>query len=251
MLSAIVGLAAVGADGVPRWHTPARAMSGGFLPAAYPAGHVNLGLAHGVPGPLALMSLAVTAGVEVPGQRPAIHTTADAVAGAQLLDEWGVTFPIVAAVGDELDAPTRAAMRGATGRPASHGRSGWRASQWVGTTCAASPSRPCSRGSGAPAVRRIESPTLCHGTAGLVVITKRFAADTGRAEFVGMAGDLVGSLVEEFEPGSASGIAIWNLPGAASTTRDCSTGLPESRSPCWRAAAPVEPPGIRCCCCHE
>ncbi|WP_224284737.1 lanthionine synthetase C family protein, partial [Streptomyces sp. LS1784] len=40
----------------------------------FPGGHANTGLAHGITGPLALLSLALQRGVEVDGQREAIRT---------------------------------------------------------------------------------------------------------------------------------------------------------------------------------
>jgi len=55
------------------------------------------------------------------------------------------------------------------------------------------------------AARRIDSPTVCHGVAGLLAITLRFAADTGRAEFERAATDLVRQLVAAFEPESTFG----------------------------------------------
>ncbi|MFD8780980.1 lanthionine synthetase C family protein [Kitasatospora sp. NPDC059599] len=40
----------------------------------FPGGHANSGLAHGIVGPLALLSLALRRGIEVDGQRESIHT---------------------------------------------------------------------------------------------------------------------------------------------------------------------------------
>ncbi|MFJ1793001.1 lantibiotic dehydratase [Kitasatospora griseola] len=42
-----------------------------------PVGHANLGLAHGIGGPLALLALAWRTGVRVAGQREAVRTTVD------------------------------------------------------------------------------------------------------------------------------------------------------------------------------
>ncbi|MFG2917593.1 lanthionine synthetase C family protein [Kitasatospora sp. NPDC048298] len=40
----------------------------------FPDGHANTGVAHGIAGPLALLALALRLGIEVDGQREAIHT---------------------------------------------------------------------------------------------------------------------------------------------------------------------------------
>lgn len=50
--------------------------------ARWPGGHGNLGIAHGIAGPLALMSLALRRGVEVPGQADAIDQV------RHWLDRW-------------------------------------------------------------------------------------------------------------------------------------------------------------------
>ncbi|SHL84411.1 lanthionine synthetase C family protein [Streptomyces yunnanensis] len=58
---------------VPGWWVP---LEPGHGPQ-FPRGHFNLGLAHGISGPLALLSLAWQAGVRVPGQREAIIQIAE------------------------------------------------------------------------------------------------------------------------------------------------------------------------------
>ncbi|MGI5339830.1 lanthionine synthetase C family protein [Streptomyces sp. CA-181903] len=67
---------------VPRWWTWAAPRAG--QEAELPDGHLNLGLSHGVSGPLALLSLAWRSGVAVDGQREAV----EAVVG--LLETWAV-----------------------------------------------------------------------------------------------------------------------------------------------------------------
>jgi hypothetical protein len=206
VLGALVCLSVADADGVPHWYTPVRAMTGNFLPSAYPAGHVNLGLAHGIPGPLALLSLAEIAGAEAAGQREAIHRTADAIVNARLEDDWGVTFPIVAAIGDDAMTPT-------PGRNAwCYGAPGIARSLWLaGVAVSRDDLRDLAVdamlavGRRPPAARRIDSPTACHGVAGLLAITLRFAADTRRTEFACAARDLAGTLIDSFEPETAFG----------------------------------------------
>ncbi len=97
LLGALVYLSEADADAVPHWHTT-------FLHATdnlrkfYPDGHVNLGMAHGIPGPLALLSLSASQGVEVTGQHDAIVRIADLIVKAQCSDEWGVGFPVAASI---------------------------------------------------------------------------------------------------------------------------------------------------------
>ncbi|MER5862959.1 lanthionine synthetase C family protein [Kitasatospora sp. NPDC002040] len=67
---------------VPRWWALDAPRTG--AEAALPDGHLNLGLSHGVAGPLALLALAWRQGVRVPGQQEAIEEC------AALLTRWAV-----------------------------------------------------------------------------------------------------------------------------------------------------------------
>ena len=97
LLSALVYLSEADADAVPHWHTTFHHATDN-LRKFYPDGHVNLGLAHGIPGPLALLSLSASQGVEVAGQHDAIVRIADRIVQAQCSDEWGVGFPVAASI---------------------------------------------------------------------------------------------------------------------------------------------------------
>jgi hypothetical protein len=61
----------------------------------YPFGFADLGLAHGVPGPLAALSRAWLAGHRAPGQRAAIRTLADQLIAASHLGDQGRVWPRV------------------------------------------------------------------------------------------------------------------------------------------------------------
>ena len=97
LLRALVYLSEEDADAVPHWHTTFH-HSTDNLRRFYPDGHVNLGMAHGIPGPLALLSLSASQGVEVTGQHDAIVRIADRIVQAQCSDEWGVGFPVAASI---------------------------------------------------------------------------------------------------------------------------------------------------------
>lgn len=79
-LTCLVGLTEpVMVDGVrvPGWWVPLHASLGQEDSPRYARGHFNLGLAHGIPGPLAALALAWRAGVVVPGQEEAIVRIVD------------------------------------------------------------------------------------------------------------------------------------------------------------------------------
>ena len=52
-------------EGAPVWHTPCALLWDDELRLAYPYGNLNCGLAHGIPGPLAVLSLGLRAGCQL------------------------------------------------------------------------------------------------------------------------------------------------------------------------------------------
>jgi len=204
VLRALIYLSEDDASGIPHWHTDV-GNSSENLRKVYPQGHVNMGLAHGIPGPLALMTISTLTGVEVRGQREAIVRTADRIVRAQLTDDWGVCFP------------TAVPLKGSAGEPgaAEHAtRSAWcyggpgvaRALWLAGIAADRSEYRDLAIAAVLAAIRRpvaarrIDSPTICHGVAGLLLITLRFAHECPRADFFDAACDLTSQLVRAHEP---------------------------------------------------
>lgn len=206
VLRAFVYLSELGADAVPHWHTSSRHTTEN-LRTAHPDGNVNLGMAHGLPGPLALLSLSASHGVEVAGQRDAIVRTADLLVRAQCGDEWGVGFPVaegLGAAGGERQQPARSAW--------CYGPPGVARALWL----AGAASGRAEYGELAVAAmtavfdlpvrsRRIDSPTLCHGVAGLLQVTLRFVRDGAGPSFSTAAQDLTDQLLAAHEPASRFG----------------------------------------------
>ena len=100
-----------------------------------------------------------------------------------------------------MNANRLAAAPGATVPQVWRGRSGWPAAniaslQWP-------PWRLCT---GAPLpARAIDSPTFCHGIAGLLATTLRFARDTNAPVFIEESRKLTTQLIESFQPDSLLG----------------------------------------------
>ncbi|MEV5379036.1 lanthionine synthetase C family protein [Streptomyces nondiastaticus] len=146
------------------------------------------GLAHGLSGPLALLSLALGEGVAVPGQRRAVGRLADMLNACRTDDAWGPNWPGTA--NGHGGRPVRASWcRGSPGTA----RALWLAGSALGErplrdlavrALKAVHLRP-------PGERRIDGdPGLCHGLAGLLQITSRFAHDTGDPALASAAGRL-------------------------------------------------------------
>jgi lantibiotic biosynthesis protein len=206
-LVALVGETA----GRPRWWTPPTLMGNEGMAAQYPHGNLNCGLAHGLPGPLATMSLALLSGVTVPGLGEAVEGAASWLAAHGTLAGWGMDWPVAVpltasgeVVPGETGPPNRSGWcYGApgvaralwlAGRAAD--RAGWR--QLAVEAMLAAFRRPA-------AARLIDSPTFCHGVSGLLQITLRFARDTGLSAFADAAAELTGQLLDLYEPDSLTG----------------------------------------------
>jgi hypothetical protein len=205
---------------LPRWHTPFRLLWDDDLRKNYPHGNLNCGLAHGLPGILAFLALALTLGCEVPGLEEAVAHSARWLAANRFDDQWGINWPTAIAVieeetaagpvlrssraSDAHDGPSRCAW--CYGSPGI-ARSLWLAGealhdedvrQLAVAAMEAVFRRPVS-------ARKIDSATFCHGKAGLLQIALRFANDTGCQSFVTESETLVREVMAMYQPESLLG----------------------------------------------
>jgi hypothetical protein len=201
-------------DGPPRWRTPPQLLGDASIVHLYPWGNLNCGLAHGIPGPLALLALALGRGVEVSGQAEAVRRLADWLVAHRADDQWGLNWPTAV----PLPPP-------GTPDPDPSGlvpsRSAWcygspgvaRALWFAGDRLEDAGLREVAVEAMRAVLRRpmrerqIESPTFCHGVAGLLQIVLRFAHDTGVAAFANAAAELVDQLLAAYEPERPLGYA--------------------------------------------
>ncbi|MFF0967844.1 lanthionine synthetase C family protein [Streptomyces sp. NPDC003703] len=175
-------------------------------PDGVPGGHFNAGLAHGIPGPLALLSLAYRAGVRVPGQERAIRDIAEWLLARRSTD--GTGWPNIVPLDAELTAA-------AGGRPdLGRVRAGWcygspgvaRALQLASLALAepdwnrqavAAVIATCDRRDGA---RAHGDATLCHGLAGLATVATLMSREPGGGELTGRVGELTDALRRAADP---------------------------------------------------
>ena len=205
-------------DGRPRWHTPFKFVG---LDAEnrrqFPYGNLNCGLAHGIPGPLAILSLASLAGITEPTTHQIIYAMADWLVTNRIDDAWGLNWtngigltPIEGHFErprfglEKAVAPTHNAWcYGSAGVAVSLRL----ASKALGDDRYAAVARDALRAimRRPKRERGIESPTFCHGLAGLLQVFTRFAqADDGH-EFVPAIERIFSEIEEAFEPGSLFG----------------------------------------------
>jgi class I lanthipeptide synthase len=174
-------------------------------------GQVNFGLAHGTPGPLALLSLAWTAGVRVDGQAEAIDSMADWLLTWREKDAWGhywtAYLPLAYyADRDAAAAPQPARASWCYGAPAIA-----RALDFAATAL----DRPDWSAAGLAAFRSllarpraqwgITDDALCHGWAGMLYLCTLFDRAHPGQGFGAAADEIAAGLVERFDPATPFG----------------------------------------------
>jgi hypothetical protein len=232
----------------PRWWTPAHLLGDEETAALYPHGNLNCGLAHGIPGPLALMALALSQGIAIPDIEEAIDRIAYWLIGHRADDTWGVNWPYAVSL-DSDGLPDDSASVGGPSRAAwCYGAPGvaralWLAgvardrAEWRNLAIEAMEAvyrRPM-------AARYIDSPTFCHGVAGLLQVTLRFANDTRLPVFTKAAADLTDWLISAYEPDSLLGYRNWEPGGPRVDQPGLLDGTPGVLLTLLAASTEVEP----------
>lgn len=215
VLGALTRLVAGDDGGCPRWSTAPELLYDDAMRERYPAGYLNCGLAHGLPGPLAVLALATLAGVEVPGQRDAVRAGAEWLLDHTLDDDWGRNWPTAVPL-VETDAPDgrRRVPAAAADAPDGPSRAAW----CYGTPGVAAALRLAGDALGERRyidaavdamtavhrrpvdARQIDSPTICHGVAGLLQATLRIERATGGPHRPASADALVAQILAAFDP---------------------------------------------------
>ncbi|NEW77729.1 lanthionine synthetase C family protein [Streptomyces rhizosphaericus] len=180
--------------------------------AAYPLGEFNLGIAHGICGPLSLLALAHHAGHGLPHTLDAMRSMADWVMRKRLVGEHGMYWPGRVSFEEETGRSEGAAAPVAPRSDWCYGTAGVaRALHLAGRALG----DPDLTKAGVDAMRSIfqrlyesaEMPdaTFCHGRAGILLTAVRMAADTGALELWEGADRLARELARSFDPTTAFG----------------------------------------------
>ncbi|MBP0456137.1 lanthionine synthetase C family protein [Streptomyces montanisoli] len=177
---------------VPGWWSPVgpdgKEMAGG---------HGNNGMAHGIAGPLAVLSLALRAGVSVPGQEEAVDTF------ATWLDRHGAHYWTTAAHLDTDQPPAAEPAR----QSWCYGQPGIARAQQLAAHALRDPARRQRAEDTVETIltdplrlARITDSTLCHGWAGLLALARAVAADSpAPARFIPIIHDLQRRLAADWE----------------------------------------------------
>ncbi|MGH3889312.1 MAG: lanthionine synthetase C family protein [Pseudonocardiaceae bacterium] len=216
---------------VPGWWT-SDAPSGQPLDA-FRGGHADLGMAHGISGPLALLALAMRHGIIVDGQVAAIDRI------CRWLDGWRHDGPAGPWWPERVSLTEQRTGRSTDPRP---GRPSWcygtpglaRAQQLAGHATGDHARQrlaehALSRCMSDPAqLARITDPALCHGWAGLIATAWYAAADAGSPEIAAHLPRLLDTLLDHAgrsdpRPSQPYGL-IDGSAGIAATLHTMATG---------------------------
>lgn len=178
---------------------------------AFPRGDFNLGVAHGICGPLALLSLAHRAGHRVPDGAAAIRLLADWVRSKERTDRWGAYWPGRVPYEEETGrAPDDAAATARAGW--CYGASGvaWTlhlAGQALDDRALTDHALAAMRAALHRPLPRATAgdPGFCHGRAGILHAGVRMAAETGDPELWDGVDRAAHELTRAFDEHSAFG----------------------------------------------
>jgi hypothetical protein len=227
LTAALVQMALSGGE-VPSWYTPCDRLGDEKTKDFYPNGNLNLGLAHGIPGPLAFLSLAHRAGVPEPGLPDAIAHLADWICSHRLDDPWGVNWPTaVPLVQNGSSNSPRLSVGESASAPGGPSRTAWcygspgiaRALWLAGEALNKDEYRQVAASAMEAvfrrpiAVRQIDSPTFCHGVSGLLAIALRFANEMGGEMFSDEIASMVRQILDTYQPESLLGFKNIEVPG--------------------------------------
>lgn len=169
--------------GQERWYVPPESLIAQTR-EGFPEGYFNCGLAHGIPGPLAALALAWKAGYRYPGLRESIHYLSSWLMQHQIREPWGMGWPDAIPLHASRAAKDWHALR-STRTAWCYGTPGVARSLWLAGR-ALEDDNLCQEAVKAietvlrrpVSLRQINSPTLCHGVAGLLQICLRFAHES-------------------------------------------------------------------------
>lgn len=197
-------------DTPPAWHTPLDLIADESMRRQFPFGNMNCGLAHGLPGPLAVLALLRIHGFETPALDGAIRHAADWLISHRADDAWGMNWP--SAIGLEPDGSEMRTSAAPTHAAWCYGSPGVARALWLAGAALQCESyqaiavdalldvaaRPQS-------ARNIASPTFCHGIAGLLQIVLRTSYDADSSDLRDFAGTLTDDLLAKYKPESLLG----------------------------------------------
>lgn len=211
---------------------------------AYPHGYVNLGFAHGVPGPLAALALARIAGYGGEQVLATIRQVARYLVEAALDGEhgpaWAMGIPVEESGEERRQNLTPARMAWCYGNPGVS-----LALLHAATALDDQDLRGFAVRAFEGTLRRLAghehfgSATLCHGAAGMLAICACFARDTGSTLARRMLPTLTEAVLEHCDPDLPLGVQDLEQPGVLLDSPGLLTGAAGVALALWSVSVPL------------
>ena len=213
----------------------------------YPHGRFNCGLAHGLSGPLAALALASLAGYAHPNIRASIDSASTWLIHHQLHDEWGITWPI--AIPYELASSPELWRTLPASRTAwCYGSLGIARALWLAGRALNDEHLAKIALDALKTVlhrpfvaRNIDTTTLCHGHAGLLLICLHFAHECHDPLLLEQIPQIVEYILSQFDPQSPFGFRGIEQGGIAVDPASLLTGTPGTALALLAASSEVAP----------
>jgi len=229
------------------WHTSPESVEGRSLRQMFPDGCVNLGLAHGIPGPLALMAISKQNGVTPRGMNAAMQRLGDWLISCQCSDEWGINWPVAVPVSRSPLSPHQNCRTTPSRGAWCYGAPGIARTLWLlGRAMCCSTYCDCSLAalkavySRPYRARQLNSPMFCHGLAGVLQITVRTARDAGLQTLKDSVLELTNRILHAYDRTSVYGFRSEGH-GPAADDPSVLEGVAGTALALMSAAVPIEP----------
>lgn len=199
---------------VPGWHISSENhLEESFR--TFPKGFFDVGLAHGISGALALLSLSLKEGIMIKGQDDAIRRITDWLLNIKYEDEYGPIWP--SKIGLNHLYENAEELQVASYEAWCYGSPGVARALWLAGAALNDESlkkiaintyigcfkRPKSR-------RNITSSTFCHGYAGFLCLTQSMYEDTQIEEIRKLKDQLVYDICDQYSEGNTFGFYDFN-----------------------------------------
>ncbi len=235
--------------GQERWLSSSRLLVSEHARQQFPYGRFNCGMAHGIAGLQAALSLAAIAGYDDARLRSSLISSSTWLLDHQVHDTWGVAWPV--AIPYELaSSPEQWRLLPASYTTWCYGAPGIARSLWLaGQALRDDHLMQIALEILKTALQRlidahnINDLTLCHGLTGLLLICLRFANESQDTFLLQQLPTLVEQILEQFDPQSLSGFRAskpggMQMSGSGILTGTLGTALvllaaTTESAPCW------------------